>query len=140
MCYNEQMKICKTCNTSKNEEEFYLSDRKRGYRSNECKPCQSKRSQVLNRKRRRLAREFLWSMLIDRSCIDCGENDPIVLQFDHVRGKKTLAICEMVSRCYSNERIVEEAAKCEIRCANCHQKRTAKQFGWHKAKLATTQK
>lgn len=28
-------------------------------------------------------------------------------------------------------RVWEEIQKCEVRCANCHRRRTAKQFGWY---------
>lgn len=33
-------------------------------------------------------------------------------------------------RC-SWEKVKTEIAKCEIRCANCHAVKTAKQFGWY---------
>ena len=31
--------------------------------------------------------------------------------------------------------VAAEVAKCDIRCANCHRKRTARQFGWIKLAL-----
>jgi len=30
--------------------------------------------------------------------------------------------------------ILKEIEKCEVRCANCHRRRTAQQLGWHKTK------
>tara|TARA_R110002020_G_scaffold65290_4_gene172469 strand:- start:402 stop:746 length:345 start_codon:yes stop_codon:yes gene_type:complete len=58
------------------------------------------------------------------NCVDCGESDPLVLDFDHVKGKKRKAIADMISRSYSIETIKKEIRKCEIRCANCHRKKT----------------
>ena len=58
------------------------------------------------------------------NCVDCGESDPIVLEFDHVRGKKKKAIADMMSHSYSIQTIKEEIRKWEIRCANCHRKKT----------------
>jgi hypothetical protein len=58
-------------------------------------------------------------------CVDCGyKENPVALQFDHVRGEKTLAVSQMVSSCYSLKRIKEEIRKCEVRCANCHSIKT----------------
>ena len=57
-------------------------------------------------------------------CIDCGESNPIVLDFDHVRGEKLYNIADMVHKAFSIETIKEEIRKCEVRCANCHRKKT----------------
>ena len=58
-------------------------------------------------------------------CVDCGESDPIVLDFDHVRGTKLHDVSLMVANGYPWARIEEEIAKCEVRCSNCHRKVTA---------------
>ena len=57
-------------------------------------------------------------------CVDCGESDPRCLDFDHVRGKKLRSVSLMKTG-YSVKVLREEIAKCEVRCANCHRKRTA---------------
>jgi hypothetical protein len=58
-------------------------------------------------------------------CIDCGESDPIVLEFDHVRGSKTANVKRMVSSSHiSLARVLVEIEKCEVRCANCHRRIT----------------
>lgn len=64
-------------------------------------------------------------------CIDCGEQDVLVLQFDHVRGQKLQSISELVKAGYAWKAIEAEIAKCEVRCANCHARRTAKQRRYH---------
>ena len=57
-------------------------------------------------------------------CADCGETDPIVLDFDHVRGVKNFSIGNNVTT-RSLAAVKEEIKKCEVVCANCHRKRTA---------------
>jgi hypothetical protein len=58
--------------------------------------------------------------------VDCGETDPDVLDFDHVRGKKVCGISRMVGRGYRLWRIKAEIDKCEVRCANDHRRITKK--------------
>lgn len=67
-------------------------------------------------------------------CVDCGETDIIVLQFDHVRGKKRGNISEMISGGFPWKTILSEIEKCEVRCANDHLRRTAKEQKFFKAK------
>ncbi len=83
--------------------------------------------------RRRLAlHQRILDLLRINPCVDCGEKDPLVLQFDHVRGKK----CQDISKCtqylWSFARLDSELAKCDVRCANCHMRRTAKTQKWAK--------
>jgi hypothetical protein len=66
--------------------------------------------------------------------VDCGEADPVVLQFDHVSDDKTEDVGRMLSWAVSWKRILQEIAKCEVVCANCHARRTAKRHGgWFKS-------
>lgn len=44
------------------------------------------------------------------------------MDLDHVRGKKFLCIASMMQ--YTEKRLREEMAKCEVRCAVCHRLRT----------------
>ena len=69
--------------------------------------------------------EYLWN----HSCVDCGESDPIILEFDHVTGKKRESISLAVSRGWGWASIEAEIAKCEVRCANCHARKTARKLG-----------
>jgi hypothetical protein len=58
---------------------------------------------------------------VERGCIDCGYSvEAVALQFDHVRGVKVKAIGTLIRDRAPWARIVEEIAKCEVRCANCH--------------------
>lgn len=75
-------------------------------------------------------RTKLFEYLTTKECLDCGENDPIVLDFDHTEPKKKYkSISKMLSGHWSWLSITKEIAKCEIRCANCHRRKTYKEQG-----------
>jgi hypothetical protein len=67
---------------------------------------------------------FVRAILERTPCIDCGVNDPQVLEFDHV-GDKTRAVSDLVYRETSLDRLRQEINQCEVRCANCHRRQTA---------------
>jgi len=57
-------------------------------------------------------------------CADCNQTYPTyVMTFDHVRGKKSFTIGDRAGS-YSTERMLEEIAKCDVVCSNCHAIRT----------------
>lgn len=116
--------ICKTCSKKK----------KQTWGRRNCKDCETKRKLKDNEKRKKKNRKNLKKYLIENPCVDCGEMDIIVLQFDHVRGKKRANISQMVQGGYTWENIMSEIQLCEIVCGNCHLRRTAKQQGWSKSK------
>lgn len=68
-------------------------------------------------------------------CVDCGEGDPIVLEFDHQRDKAH-GIAQLPHAHVRWEVIAAEIAKCEVRCANCHRRRTAISARWFRAEHA----
>lgn len=76
--------------------------------------------------------EFVLLVLSVCSCVDCGEADPVVLDFDHVRGSKVKPVAYMIRRGFALATLVAELEKCEVRCANCHRRKTAKQLGWYR--------
>lgn len=71
-------------------------------------------------------RDWVREYLRTHPCVDCGEDDPVCLDFDHIGDNKVLDVALLVQRAYSLKRIQEEIAKCNVRCANCHRKITAK--------------
>jgi hypothetical protein len=66
-------------------------------------------------------------------CVECGEADPIVLEFDHLRDK-SFSIGQALSRRKWQD-ILDEMQKCEVVCANCHRRRTARRRGAFRAIL-----
>ena len=58
-------------------------------------------------------------------CLDCGSAfPPECMDFDHVRGVKVGNVATLIHRA-GREKVMEEIAKCELICANCHRIRTA---------------
>lgn len=85
------------------------------------------RRQKIIRKRRMQVKARAWikEYLKYHSCVDCGNSDLRVLEFDHRDpSQKKFAISRKVSDGVSIETLVKEVAKCDVRCANCHRIRT----------------
>lgn len=77
-------------------------------------------------------RKRLLDFLSSKSCADCGEEDPVVLDFDHREPRRKFkSIARMLSGHYSWDSVLAEIQKCEVRCANCHRKKSYKQFGYY---------
>lgn len=77
-------------------------------------------------------RQYVTDYLQTHPCIDCGETDIIVLEFDHVRGVKRKNISNLIMQTYSLQTLMEEIQKCEVRCANCHRRVTHNRRKWTK--------
>ena len=134
------MKECSVCHRS--DVEFHKNASKADGLQTVCKGCkktldpqyfQSTKDKARIRKKsyKKLARQWIFDYLKSHPCADCGESDPVVLEFDH-RSDKKMNIAEMIGTGYSVETIQTEVAKCDVRCSNCHKRKTAKDFGWYK--------
>ncbi len=77
--------------------------------------------QLLPNERRNMLR--LRQVLQEGRCVDCGIDDLLILEFDHV-GAKRGNVVELARRGCSLTVLEAELARCEIRCANCHRRRT----------------
>lgn len=55
-------------------------------------------------------------------CIKCGEKDPACLDFHHRNGKLDKLGNIGTFRKFGKQRILDEIAKCDVLCANCHRK------------------
>lgn len=85
---------------------------------------------IMERERRQSRWHFIKHYLWMIGCQDCGEPDPNVLDFHHVRGKKKFNIARAVSAGFALRTIIKEIGKCRVVCANCHRRHTGKSQGW----------
>jgi hypothetical protein len=81
------------------------------------------------RRRAAAARESMDAYLRAHPCVDCGERDLRVLDLDHL-GEKRELVSALVARGAPWPRIEAEIALCDVRCANCHRRVTARRAGW----------
>lgn len=146
----KQVKLCTICNKYVPFSDFGKAvERRHGLRG-ECKPCRKDgykndpnrvRYTELDKARREnnilCARIYVKEYLQSHPCVDCEEEDWIVLEFDHVRDEKFIAISRMVAQAYRLDLIIEEIEKCEVRCANCHRRKTYERGNYWRVKELT---
>ncbi len=119
------MQECPKCNEKYDSQLFHNSKTRKTGKSLYCKSCERERVDV----RRANNKQKFLDFLKTQACIDCGNNNPIVLEFDHREKKaaRKYSIGLMLQDRISWKRILEEIAKCDVRCANCHRIKTAKE-------------
>ena len=144
------MKVCYCSQQEKPLTEFPLNRTRSDGRAGMCRECKKvynasyykrtkERHNPARRERVRRVRaeagEKVYQYLRSHPCVDCGETDIVVLEFDH-QSDKVAGICEMILAGKDWSTILSEIAKCEVVCANDHRRRTAVAFGWRKATQA----
>ena len=92
-------RTCTKCFLEKPIEEFAWKDRTINKRHAVCKECTAKRSSewyyenrehhiqnvaANSKSYRDQAREYVYQYLSTHPCVECGEKDPIVLEFHHL--------------------------------------------------------
>lgn len=91
------------------------------------------RAGVRNKKAASANRVLAYSYLANHPCVDCGESDPVVLEFDHILTKHR-DVSLMSRTAFSSSAVVAEIAKCVVRCGNCHRRKTAREQGSYELK------
>lgn len=149
------MKKCTICKQEKFKSEFNKNRAKKDGLNDICRLCSQEKSrkyykdncekhkkEIFKRKQRCRAENQKWiaDYLSLNSCVDCGESDIVVLEFDHIKDVKRLEISLMMRNNYSLKTIKKEIEKCEVRCANCHKRKTAKEQNWYKFKYSIKNK
>jgi hypothetical protein len=145
----QELRKCGRCGELKPIEQFAWRRRRKRQRDNMCAPCRSaygREHYLANRQkyidaeaRRKRERaetrtKYLIGFFQSHPCADCGEMDPVVLEFDHLRDKRFEVTNQFASRNW--QEILDEIAKCDVVCANCHKRRTARRAGYLRAVLS----
>ncbi len=142
------MQQCSRCKKEKEISEFNFKIKALGLRQKQCKECtrllvknhyNKNRLYYLDKAKRRNLEikldviKYLQRYFLQNPCIDCGETDITVLEFDH-DGKipKFKAVSSLIRNGFPLRKIQKEIDKCSVRCANCHRRKTAKDFKWFK--------
>lgn len=143
------MKRCNKCGIEYLEplDKYFAkrSDNKDGLQ-NSCRECQSiyhkehykertdyykDKSRRTNAEYRKRNLQFIVDFLKEHPCVDCGEKDPIVLEFDHRERKDKECNISRMHTCHL-DKLIKEMNKCDVRCSNCHKRKTAKQLNFYK--------
>jgi hypothetical protein len=126
-------KRCGKCGHEKPLEEFHR--RRNGWQT-WCKPCRREydceyhrttRPTRLAQAKRRQTAFFAWYAALKegKPCADCGRTfHPVAMQWDHRPGTTKTADLSRLRSTTSKRRVLDEIAKCDLVCANCHAVRT----------------
>ncbi len=145
------MNKCSKCGKLKLVSEFNFKVKKLGLRHKHCRVCtraliknhyNSNKGYYLEKAFKRNNKikfelvNYLRDYFLEHPCVDCGEKDMTVLEFDHTgKEPKFKAVSSIVRLGFTFEVIKKEIDKCEVRCANCHRRKTAKDFNWLKGNV-----
>ena len=133
------------CHEEKPEADFAFRSIATGVRQDHCRVCHAayRRQHYLDNRETYIKREvarmkgyreqnraLLVDYLRSHPCVDCGEQELVLLEFDHrdpATKRREVGRLSMTKRW---EVIAREIAKCDVRCAACHRRRTAQQMNW----------
>ena len=142
-------KKCPNCAETKPVSAFGLKNRERQLLQSWCRDCERvyktdwyvrHRQQHIDHVRVQRAatkvanRIRLLAYLVEHPCVDCGESNLVVLDFDHLRDKRW-SITYMVSAGFLWSTIETEIARCQVLCSNCHRIKTARERGYYDKKF-----
>jgi 5-methylcytosine-specific restriction endonuclease McrA len=141
-----ETRICSQCKIEKtlSKEFFNTRDKLEKKFRTDCKECQHLKQNSAYQKKREYYKQatkkhrkklrsdnqhLLWDYYSTHPCVMCGETNPIVLELDHL-GDKKYNISDIIY-CHTWISVQKELKKCQVLCANCHKKKTAKDYGWY---------
>ena len=131
-----QSKRCASCKQSRPLTEFNRRSKSRDGLQPTCRECNRasardyyarnreahvRRIVAAKGERRRRGLELVGRHLLTHPCVDCGECDVRVLDFDHRDGAtKGTEVMRLAQDGHALARIAAEILKCDVRCRNCH--------------------
>jgi hypothetical protein len=120
------MKICNKCNEEKSLSSFTVR-KSNGKLRHACKTCLNK----VSSERTIAWRQQVKVKLVEyfgSKCLDCKyEGPPFMFDFDHRDPSKKEFSISAKGCTRSFDKLLAEASKCDLVCANCHRMRTHKQ-------------
>ena len=142
------LKRCSKCKKKKSVNDFNFKLKDKGIRQKQCKECTRllvknhyikntqyylSKARKRNQKLRQVINKYVYEYLLNHPCVICGESDITVLEFDH-KGliPKSATVSSLMRLRRPISEIRAEIEKCEVKCANCHKRKTAKDFKWFK--------
>lgn len=133
----DETKVCTRCRLTKPLDDFARKRADREWRHSWCKVCQKSYKDshyasnkpsyfALAKKHRERLRDLVRSVKESKPCADCGRRYPhYVMDFDHRDPTTKKFNIGHLSRDVAGEKaILDEIAKCDLVCSNCHRERT----------------
>lgn len=144
---SSELRVCGRCHVAKPIAEFPIKNAARGTYRSYCRPCcreygkehyrknlavymsRARMRSTIDRKRNR---DYVAEYLSTHPCLDCGERDPVVLEFDHRDPAQKRNEVGRLIHTSALSTLQAEIEKCDVRCGNCHRIRTSEQYGWYR--------
>lgn len=138
------MRKCSLCKQEKELKYFSFKSIEKQTKQHHCKECHKiyrkyhyeiNKQKYIDKAKKNTDKYKNWYIEYKKqfSCIDCGNNNSIVIEFHHEENNKLHNVSSMVGH-NSKKDIIAEINKCVPLCANCHRIRH-----WYKNKKNRTQ-
>lgn len=136
------VKECTLCKTVQNVGAFCKSSKSSDGFHSVCKNCdrlskqayyQKYKKQINQKQNIKRAEQLAWfrSLKAGLKCIRCGFDNPAALDFHHRDASQKLFTISGRVRSTSRENIIQEIAKCDVLCSNCHRIEHYDEVGLH---------
>ena len=138
-----QLYRCSACGRTRPAGDFSFASAARGLLNSYCRACHAAyrhahylankpeyiRRAIAQTKARRIEnRREILRYLAEHPCVDCGIANVVVLEFDHREPLLKAGNVGTMKLTKRWERVRAEIEKCEVRCVNCHRRKTASTF------------
>ncbi len=114
-----RVKICSACKSEKPLSAYYKKMSTKDGMHHQCRTCHNKQNAKANKKRHQVRRAKLLTLLGNK-CKHCLQMFPhVAMDLHHLNPKgKDFSFNNLQGRAWS--RVITEAKKCILLCANCH--------------------
>lgn len=123
-----ESKVCPKCRTLKPANNFNVlkiisPQGIRRYKSH-CRTCENSRNHERQAAIRARNRQWLNEYKKNHPCEICGENEPVCLDFHHLKSKPGIInkASFWAQKTFSIEELNRKISECALLCSNCHRK------------------